>query len=96
VEAEEGAEKVLAGAEGPGFVGAPAFRPVKLRQKKRALAPVQFANSRMNIGDPWKRAPGLKPGINPTSIAGLKSGAPTKPKSLPQNTFSASCLAGLI
>jgi hypothetical protein len=30
---------------------------------KRALAPVQFANSRINIGDPWKRAPGLKPGI---------------------------------
>jgi hypothetical protein len=65
-------------------------------KKKRALAPAQFANSRINIGDPWKRAPGLKPGINPTSIAGLKSGAPTKPKSLLQNTFSASCKAGAI
>jgi hypothetical protein len=31
------AEKVLAGAEDIGFVGAPAFRPVKLRQKGSGL-----------------------------------------------------------
>jgi hypothetical protein len=33
----------MAGDEDLGFVGAPAFRPVKLRQKKRALAPAQCA-----------------------------------------------------
>jgi len=54
------AKKVLAGAEDPGFVGAPAFRPVKLRQKERALAPAQFANSRMKIRDPLEKSAGAK------------------------------------
>jgi hypothetical protein len=39
IEALQLAEKVLAGAEDPGFVGAPAFRPVKLRQKRSGLQP---------------------------------------------------------
>jgi len=84
----------MAGAENLDFVGAPAFRPVKLRPKKPGFSPGAVRQFPHGYWRSLEKSAGLKPEIESGLYRRTKVRRSHKTKfTCRKNTFSASCKA---